>query len=211
MWIKQLVKQVLTYLTGESCLLCKREGASLCAKCLANLPRNCEPLPSHVYAHFSYKQNNLRKLILNGKYYHKQMLFTIMTEELATKLPKDIRDTLLLCDAIVPIPSHKKRIKSRGQDHTQTIAKTLSHFTTIKHLDLLARAVFTKQQVATTSRKQRLNNPAGSFALSKNLNVSQLRVCLVDDVITTGATTSEAKRVLESSGHSVDLIIALAH
>ena len=55
-------------------------------------------------------------------------------------------------------------------------------------------------QSLTRDAKQRRDNVAGVYALCEKTDVSGLRVLLVDDVVTTGATMSEAARVLRKAG-----------
>ena len=55
-------------------------------------------------------------------------------------------------------------------------------------------------QSLTRDAKQRRENVAGVYALDDGADVSGLRILLVDDVVTTGATMSEAARILRKAG-----------
>jgi competence protein ComFC len=101
-------------------------------------------------------------------------------------------------DVIVTyIPTSTKRVRERGFDHAKLIAQHFSATRGLKCKNLLLRT--TQQKQAGTDRKTRLQQVKGSYQASKpSLNIDQ--VVLIDDIITTGATLSEATRVLKKSG-----------
>ena len=63
----------------------------------------------------------------------------------------------------------------------------------------LERTRYTTTQSAY-DRAERMENLAGAFRLRKNRDVRDLRVLLIDDVLTTGSTLSECARVLRAAG-----------
>ena len=75
----------------------------------------------------------------------------------------------------------------------------------------VAKIKDTLPQAKVLNRKARLENIKGSFAVVKPEIVRGRRLIIVDDVITTGATVSEIKRVLKDAGARVVLGIAVAH
>jgi predicted amidophosphoribosyltransferase len=64
---------------------------------------------------------------------------------------------------------------------------------------MLKRVRYTKTQTAF-DRSERMENLRGAFRLRRKTDVRGLRVLLVDDVLTTGATLSECARVLKKAG-----------
>ncbi|HOX04946.1 MAG TPA: ComF family protein [Planctomycetota bacterium] len=104
------------------------------------------------------------------------------------------------CDVIVPAPSHPARVRERGFDHTLELARHLG-----RRLGLpvergsLVKLRATPRQ-AGLSRAERLENLAGAFAVRRPERLAGRRVLLVDDVITTAATTEECARALKAAG-----------
>jgi ComF family protein len=113
---------------------------------------------------------------------------------------------------LVPIPLGPKRYKERGYNQVTRILKCLKH-PDVGVADLLIRKIETEPQTKL-SRKHRLKNMRGVFAVSTDDNVApNSRIIIVDDVITTGATLHEAKATLQEKlpiGTEI-LTLALAH
>ncbi len=104
-------------------------------------------------------------------------------------------------DAIVPIPSSKDRLNLRGFDHVADITKKIAEYFEIEHLELLNRGSHKLDQKNLT-RKERLENVYGAFAIKK-INNLPTTVLLVDDVVTTGATMASAEMELRRLGIEV--------
>jgi len=103
-------------------------------------------------------------------------------------------------DLIIPIPLHRLRKIDRGYNQSYYIAKGLSKYFNIPLSGkILFRSKFTKSQT-TLNLKEREENISGAFNLKKHKTVSGKNILLVDDVITTGATTNECAKVLLEAG-----------
>jgi competence protein ComFC len=102
-------------------------------------------------------------------------------------------------DLIVPVPLHPARQRERGFNQAALLAESLSARISIPVRPALARTRFTTTQTAF-DRVERMENLHGAFRLRKNADVRQLRVLLIDDVLTTGSTLSECARVLKKAG-----------
>ena len=92
-------------------------------------------------------------------------------------------------DCLVPVPLHPVRFRERGFNQAETLCRNLSRDTLIVLTRALKRIRVTRTQ-ALLSRGERLANMRGAFAPAK-MNLNDKRVVLVDDVLTTGATTNE--------------------
>ena len=112
--------------------------------------------------------------------------------------------------ALIPIPLAPKRLRTRGYNQSEVLARALARKWRIPvHSDLLVRTRETPTQTALTPGT-RLANVAGAFAVGspgarltpgRRPGVSRdTTYILVDDVFTTGATLAEAARTLERSG-----------
>jgi ComF family protein len=108
-------------------------------------------------------------------------------------------------DAIVPVPLHPIKQRRRGYNQSEKFADGLSITMGVSHHKVLERRKFTDTQTKK-SRLQRLENVEEVFGLDSKVSVSGLRILLVDDVITTGATLCACANVLWANGaKNVDL------
>lgn len=98
------------------------------------------------------------------------------------------------------IPLHSSKLKSRGYNQSEILAKSLSKKLNLKIHGLLKRVKKTSSQVGLT-REKRIENLKGSFSIAPNVLISQYpNILLVDDVFTTGSTLLEAANVLKRKG-----------
>jgi len=102
-------------------------------------------------------------------------------------------------DVIIPVPLHPTRKRERGFNQASLLAELLSAQISIQSRPLLERIRYTTTQTAL-DRTERIENLHNAFRLRKNMNVRDLRVLLIDDVLTTGSTLSECARVLKDAG-----------
>jgi predicted amidophosphoribosyltransferase len=79
------------------------------------------------------------------------------------------------------------------------LAELLSRQVSVPLRDLLERIRYTTTQTAY-DRAERMENLRDAFRLRKKMHVRELRVLLIDDVLTTGSTLSECARVLKEAG-----------
>lgn len=106
-------------------------------------------------------------------------------------------------DAIVPIPLHRSKRRSRGFNQAALLARRLSEATGIPTREnWLNRAKETATQTRLT-RSERALNMVGAFACNDNAVPPGARVLLVDDVLTTGATADACARALLGGGAAV--------
>lgn len=103
-------------------------------------------------------------------------------------------------DVISWIPLSKKRLSQRGYDQARLLAEEIAAKTGLPCRQLLQKVKNNSAQSLTRDAKQRRENVAGVYALDDGADVSGLRILLVDDVVTTGATMSEAARILRKAG-----------
>lgn len=105
-------------------------------------------------------------------------------------------------DLIVPVPLYPVKEREREFNQADRLAGHLSRATNIPvNARLIRRVLFTTTQTRLT-RTQRAANMAGAFAVTGKVKLKGERIILVDDVFTTGATTSACARVLRRAGAS---------
>ena len=104
-----------------------------------------------------------------------------------------------LPQAIVPVPLHRARLRSRGYNQSLELARSLSKSLRIPLLrDVLQRTRATEAQSELTA-VQRRRNVHGAFAARFDGDPPQ-HLAILDDVFTTGATLTECARVLKRAG-----------
>ncbi len=102
-------------------------------------------------------------------------------------------------DEIVPVPLHSRKLREREFNQAVQISGYLSESTGIPlGRNRLARVVATQTQTRLT-RKQRTENVKSAFSLKREGDVEGRSFVLVDDVLTTGATTSACAQVLKKA------------
>jgi ComF family protein len=96
--------------------------------------------------------------------------------------------TFIRPDALIPVPLHPKKLKSRGYNQSACLAEGLSKSLGCLVLDTaLKRALFTETQTKK-SRFARYENLQDAFEVTSPAELEGKHILLVDDVITTGAT-----------------------
>jgi len=101
---------------------------------------------------------------------------------------------------LVPIPLAPKRLRERGYNQSDALARALSRLWRLPVVDVLVRSRETATQTALTP-ETRLANVAGAFTPGRRPGVSRdSNYILVDDVFTTGENVAEAARALEQAG-----------
>jgi ComF family protein len=114
-------------------------------------------------------------------------------------------------DAVVPVPLHWRRRWSRGYNQAQALAESLAKGLACPcNSKVLKRVRATPQQFSQSATARR-ENVKGAFAVRRAAAIQGRRILLVDDVLTTGATASEAARALLQAGAKTVDVAVLAH
>jgi ComF family protein len=112
------------------------------------------------------------------------------------------------CDGIIPVPLSKRGLRARGFNQSLLMARVISKKLEIPlYIDMLLKIRDTSPQVGL-SAKERMKNIRGAFKASREIN--NLRLLLLDDVMTTGATVRECSRALMRAGAKEVIVITLA-
>lgn len=101
---------------------------------------------------------------------------------------------------VVPVPLHPAKQREREFNQAERLAVGLGRALDLPvRVDLVRRAAATRTQTLLT-RSQRAENVRRAFAPVRGVTLAGARVILVDDVLTTGATTNACARVLRGLG-----------
>jgi ComF family protein len=113
-------------------------------------------------------------------------------------------------DLLIPIPLHHEKLARRGYNQAELLAKPLERYMGIRlENDLLLRTKSTSSQNAL-DKAARISNIQGAFQVKDAAKLRGARVLLIDDILTTGATASEASRILLRAGSLNVTVLTLA-
>ena len=113
-------------------------------------------------------------------------------------------------DFLIPIPLHKSRQRDREFNQAEILSQEVANEFDKKVLvDALVRVKPTKTQTELTFQ-ERCQNVEKSFSVTKPDLIKDANILLIDDVLTTGATSSEAARCLKEAGARKVLLLTVA-
>ncbi|MDY6068720.1 MAG: ComF family protein [Opitutales bacterium] len=104
---------------------------------------------------------------------------------------------------LVPVPLHRKRLQKRGYNQSRKIAEILAkqNPSISGVLDLLVRVKDTPTQTML-DRQNRVQNVKNAFAVKESAVCDKnIKLVLLDDVMTTGATLNECAKTLKKAGY----------
>ena len=106
----------------------------------------------------------------------------------------------LAVDVVVPVPLHRERERERGYNQAALISKPLAKMLRLPHKAVLLMRTRARPDKQVLSLEERWESVRGAFATRPGSQVDNLRVLLVDDVLTTGATLDACARALREAG-----------
>jgi competence protein ComFC len=118
----------------------------------------------------------------------------------AERLAEVARRNALGADVVVPVPLHRQRERERGYNQADLIAKPLARGLGLAYRAVLLTRTKPRPDKHILSLEERWDSVRGAFATRPGSKVDNLRVLLVDDVMTTGATLDAAARALQGAG-----------
>ena len=113
-------------------------------------------------------------------------------------------------DAIVPVPLHPARLREREFNQAERLAERLAAVLNVPVARDWVRRVIPTRTQALLDRRQRSKNVSRAFAVTEPRRVAGRRLAVLDDVFTTGATTSALSRVLRQTGAESVVVWTLA-
>ncbi len=116
----------------------------------------------------------------------------------------------LKAEMLIPVPLYPSREKHRGYNQAALFAEQLAELLDLPvRKDIIFRVEKRKPQ-AKLKFERRVENIKGAFTVAEEAENSE-RVILVDDVVTSGATATEARNELEKAEYKVCAVVAIAH
>ncbi len=198
----------LDALFPEFCVLCEREGKSLCRVCELrwiadpSLDRFASGSPTvrGVFSLSPYPDPVMKGLLRQWKYWGQRSAGETLLR-LVDEVLEVYEDALPIVDAVAAVPLHQRRLNFRGFDQAAMIAQCVATRLNKPLGNLLERVVYTIPQAKQEREERRNAELQNAFRVCPQaLTKLPARVLLVDDVWTSGATMRAAARVLRQAG-----------
>jgi len=216
------------------CVSCREpvDGEGVCAACWAKLsfiaPPYCPRLgipfvydpgpdmlsmeaiaspPAYQRARAAVRYDDVARTLVHALKYQDR---TDLAPAMGRWMARAGRELLDDADALVPVPLHWQRAWGRRYNQSGALARVIARQSDVKFASEALRRVRPTEQQIGLSRSQRASNVQGAFKVVDNRRseIQGRRVVLVDDVLTSGATTDACARALLRAGaRSVDLLV----
>lgn len=214
-----ILRRLLDLIAPRPCAVCGRRLAPteqlICAACLLHMPWTDHPqhpydndlakrfwhlLPiERAVALWHYKARSTNTYpILQAKYFGRPEAAEALGLIAAHRLqPSGFFEGI---DVIIPIPIAKKRLRQRGYNQSERIARGVSMITGIPVNDQVVRRQTFKRSQTTLDRMSRRENVEGQYELVDAAAIHGKHILLIDDVCTTGATIRSCGSILVTAG-----------
>lgn len=178
-----------------------------------------EEFSSSIKAFFNYRDPLVRAAVWAVKYQSNSLIAERFGEILYEEIVGDLEDAVAFknfsAPFLVPIPSSKIRRRKKGFNQTERLAEAIVRVDKAGFFEyqrnILVRIKDTIPQTETKNKRERRENPKGSFAVVNERRLEGRNVILIDDVVTTGSTLEEAMRTLKRAGAKRVIAYAIAH
>jgi len=239
--LRKFFGTLVDILYPRTCLVCKKQlkgsggvDTLVCAQCWGKIKRNTPPFCYRCGRHLEKPIKNIcpdcvrkelhfdrafspcvyegavKELIHAFKYQGKDYLGATLSR-LMLEFIKEYNVPIDLLDFIVPIPLHRTRLREREFNQAEILSNYIAQeFNKRIAPDTLRRLRHTRTQTELEI-EERLANVKGSFSVTKNDQIKGKNILLVDDVLTTGATSSEAAYALKNAGANIVFVLTLAN
>lgn len=195
---------LLELLFPQKCILCRRVlrggETDLCRRCreeqeLWRASKRKPQFLDSITAVWYYK-GNVRRAILRYKFYRARHLATGFGRNLAMRLMEQEREY----DILTWVPVSPLRRLTRGYDQVELLAEAVGRELGTVPVPTLKKVRHNRRQSGIRSEAQRRANVLGAYRVLRPEEVRGKRILLLDDVLTTGATSGECARMLLTAG-----------
>ena len=231
---RQTAKFALDIALPTLCVACREpvDGEGVCAECWARLsfiePPYCPRLgipfvydpgpellsmeaiaspPAYQRARAAVRYDDVARTLVHALKYHDR---TDLAPTMGRWMARAGRELLGQADVLVPVPLHWRRGWSRRYNQSGALARAIGRQSGVEvATEALRRVRATEQQIGL-SRAQRASNVQGAFKVAPDrmADIQGRHVVLVDDVLTSGATTDAcARALLRAKAAQVDVLV----
>ncbi len=215
---QSLRSKLLDMLFPPRCIFCNEIvpiGSCICKKCddkifllddIQTAKVENESFHGICVAPYLY-EDKIQELIVNFKFYHKPQYGTFFGNKLAEAVCDKGMESM--CEVVVSVPISKERLKERGYNQSELIAKKTAEYLGVPYINCMIKTKHNSEQHCL-HLKDRKENVKGVYELEENKHITNKKVLLVDDIVTTGYTLAECASVLMEHGAKEVLCGAVA-
>lgn len=228
--MKSLLSSILHLFYPHSCESCGADLTEsevlLCLRCNRRLPQTGHQhitdnaveklfwgridIRHGMAAYYYRKFSLLQHLIYQFKYNHREDIAVHLGRQMGLLLQQS--RWLYEIDGIVAVPMHPSKVRQRGYNQAIALAKGIAAVTGKPLMpEILSRNNYAPSQT-DKDRLLRWQNVSGMFDINDKTRLTDQHLLLIDDVLTTGATTEACGRLLLEAGAAVSICtLAFAH
>ena len=217
-----MLKKILDFIFPQKCIGCGTKNEILCNSCLGKINTITTQNADNVFAVSNYNDPVTKKAINLLKYRGVKAVSERLADLIYISFLKETSLKKKLNNSIItPIPLSNTRMRERGFNQSELLARHFvskikddkgnnKNMSVTLHTNVLYKKFHTSAQVKTKNREERLSNLKGSFIVKNTEIIKNKIVIVIDDVLTTGATMREARKVLTQAGAKevVGLVVA---
>ena len=216
--LKDLYTGMVDLIYPPLCLICDNrleQGYSeLCPTCLANFkligkPHKQFSIPGDVHISMAWAlfefDDPFQNLIHHLKYSRRRKPIGVVLNHFKSQILDQLPENEI--DLVVSIPLHPRKLRERGYNQVDDMSLWLAEsLKTTLGSHLVKRTKYTSTQTKL-SASERVENVRAAFGVTDGSAVNDKHILLVDDVLTTGATSNTLASVLKEFGaRKIDLI-----
>ena len=213
--MKLVIRKLIELLYPKRCPFCRKlmdEKRPVCPLCHGKLPLT---IGNEQSQSFPFVDNCVSPLYYEGTvreslHRYKFSGAAAYAEIYGEFISKCIDENSISCDIITWVPLSAKRMRRRGYDQAELLARFLSARLGIECRKLLVKQRNNPAQSGTGNAEKRRKNVAGVYAVPEPEAVKGKHILLADDIVTTGSTVSECARMLKMAGAKSVTVITVA-
>ena len=223
-----MIRDFIALVFPKYCLMCEeslmKEEQYICTHCRYKLPKTDSHLEEdnfiarkfwgklsikHAWAYLKFtKKGNVQRVLHKLKYEGYQEVGELLGSWYGHELKEAGLHTEF--DLILPIPLHISKMKKRGYNQSETIAKGMSASMLVQWDGIILKKNTASETQTKKKRLERWENVEKVFAITAKDSVVGKRILLVDDVVTTGSTLEACAKLLLEEGCKEVSIAAIA-